>query len=135
MRMALHDLTKPELRRIVENANFTEDEMMVFQLSSGGSQIDYIADTMTISSSTVKRILRRIYKKIERIDDMNKPVVPIWEKVTMTVDEASAYSGIGAFRIRELANKPSCKFALTVGNKKLIKRKEFDKFIENTIEI
>ena len=31
--MALRDLTKPELRKIIENANFTEDEMMVFQLS------------------------------------------------------------------------------------------------------
>lgn len=90
--MALRDLTKPELRKIIENANFTEDEMMVFQLSSNGSPIDYIADTMKISSSTVNRILRKIYKKIERIEDMSKPEVPIWQKVTMTIDEASAYS-------------------------------------------
>ena len=64
--MALRNLTKPELRKIIENANFTEDEMMVFQLSSNGSPIDYIADTMKISSSTVNRILRKIYKKMER---------------------------------------------------------------------
>ena len=96
--MALRDLTKPELRKIIENANFTEDEMMVFQLSSNGSPIDYIADTMKISSSTVNRILRKIYKKIERIEDMSKPEVPIWQKVTMTIDEASAYSNIGTSR-------------------------------------
>lgn len=133
--MALRDLAKPELRKIIENANFTEDEMMVFQLSSNGSPIDYIADTMKISSSTVNRILRKIYKKMERIEDMSKPEVPIWQKVTMTIDEASAYSNIGTATLRKLANNPRCTFALTNGNRKLIKRKEFDKFIENTVEI
>lgn len=133
--MALRNLTKPELRKILENANFTEDEMMVFQLSSNGSPIDYIADTMKISSSTVNRILRKIYKKMERIEDMSKPEVPIWQKVTMTIDEASAYSSIGTSRIRELTNNPRCTFVLTVGTKKLIKRKEFDKFIEGSIEL
>ncbi len=66
--MALRDLTKPELRKIIENANFTEDEMMVFQLSSNGSPIDYIADTMKISSSTVNRILRKIFVKVNFFD-------------------------------------------------------------------
>lgn len=133
--MALRDLTKPELREIIENANFTEDEMMVFQLSSNGSPIDYIADTMKISSSTVNRILRKIYKKIERIEDMSKPEVPIWQKVTMTIDEASAYSNIGTATLRKLANNPKCTFVLTVGTKKFIKRREFDKFIEGSIEL
>ena len=121
--MALRNLTKPELREILENANFTEDEMMVFQLSSNGSPIDYIADTMKISSSTVNRILRKIYKKMERIEDMSKPEVPIWQKVTMTIDEASAYSNIGTATLRKLANNPKCTFALTNGNRKLIMRK------------
>lgn len=133
--MALRDLTKPELRKIIENANFTEDEMMVFQLSSNGSPIDYIADTMKISSSTVNRILRRVHKKIERIEDMSKPEVPIWQKVTMTIDEASAYSNIGTATLRKLANNPKCTFVLTVGTKKFIKRREFDKFIEGSIEL
>lgn len=133
--MALCNLIKPELREITENANFTEDEMMVFQLSSKGSPIDYIADTMEVSSSTVNRLLRKIYNKIERIEDMSKPEVPIWQKVTMTIDEASAYSSIGAAKIRELANNPRCTFSLSVGTKKLIKRKEFDKFIENNVEL
>lgn len=133
--MALRDLTKPELREIIENANFTEDEMMVFQLSSNGSSIDYISDTMKISSSTVNRILRRVHKKIERIEDMSKPEVPIWQKVTMTIDEASAYSNIGTATLRKLANNPRCTFSLSVGTKKLIKRKEFDKFIENNVEL
>ena len=66
---------------------------------------------------------------------MAKIEVPIWQKVPMTIDEASAYSSIGAARIRELANNPRCTFALSVGTKKLIKRKEFDKFLENNVEL
>lgn len=137
MKMVLSKLTKPELQEILENANFTEDEKMVFQLSSKGCQICYIADAMSLSASSVKRIMNRVTDKVERTGYMAKcdNEVPIWHKLTMTVDEASAYSNIGASTIRKLANNPRCTFVLTVGNRKLIKRKEFDKFIESQIEI
>lgn len=137
MRVALSKLTKPELQDIIKNANFTEDELMVFQFLSKGCQLCYIADTMSLSVSSVKRIINKIVQKTERIDFMAKfeNNVPIWQKVTMTVDEASAYSNIGVSTIRKLANDPMCSFVLTVGNRKLIKRKEFDKFIEKQIEI
>ncbi|MBQ9606504.1 MAG: transposase [Lachnospiraceae bacterium] len=55
--------------------------------------------------------------------------VPVWEKVTLTIDEAVAYSGIGKNKIRELTNKPFCSFLLHNGTKRLIKRKEFEKFL------
>lgn len=137
MRLALHKLTKPELQKIMENANFTNDEMMVFRLLSKGCQIGYIADTMAVSVSTVKRTIGRIIEKTERIEDMAKKEneVPIWHKVTMTVEEASAYSNIGTSTIRKLANDPKCPFVLTNGNRKLIKRREFDQFIERNIEL
>lgn len=57
--------------------------------------------------------------------------VPIWEKLTLTVEEACAYSNIGENRIRQLTNNPNCNFVLYAGNKKLIKRKEFEKYIQN----
>ena len=40
----------------------------------------------------------------------NKKAVPIWEKVTLTVEEAAEYSGIGRNKIRELTDKPFCTF-------------------------
>lgn len=137
MRAALSKLTTPELQEIIENANFTEDELMVFQLASKGCQLCYIADTMSLSVSSVKRTMSKIIDKMERVEYMaqEKKEVPIWQKVTMTVDEASVYSNIGVSTIRRLANEPRCTFVLTVGNRKLIKRKEFDKFIEKQIEI
>lgn len=61
--------------------------------------------------------------------------VPIWEKACMTIDEAAAYSNIGINKIDELAKKPNCPFVIYIGRKKLIKRKEFEKFISENIEI
>lgn len=61
--------------------------------------------------------------------------VPIWEKACMTIDEAAAYSNIGINKIDELAKQPNCTFVIYVGKKKLIKRKEFEKFISENIEI
>lgn len=63
------------------------------------------------------------------------PSVPIWEKVTLTIDEAAAYSNIGTNKIRELARDARCTFALHEGRRTLIKRKEFEKYIGRTLEI
>ncbi len=55
--------------------------------------------------------------------------IPIWEKVTLTVSEASKYSNIGEKTLRNILKEPSCPFVFSVGNKYLIKRKEFENFI------
>ena len=67
--------------------------------------------------------------------DDNRFVVPIWEKVTLTKEEAAAYSHVGINKLEELLKTPDCPFALYVGKKKLIKRKEFEIFISENIEI
>ena len=61
--------------------------------------------------------------------------VPIWEKMNLTLEEASVYSGIGINKLRQLTNDSNCKFVLWVGSKRLIKRKMFDSFIEMTYSI
>ena len=65
----------------------------------------------------------------------NKYYVPISEKVLLTVEEAASYSNIGVNKISELLNNPLCEFDLHVGKKRLVKRKEFEKCIEKTLEI
>lgn len=65
----------------------------------------------------------------------NMKDVPIWEKSALTLEEAAAYSGIGINKIRELTNARDCDFVLWVGNKRLIKRKRFDRFIEQSYSI
>lgn len=56
--------------------------------------------------------------------------MPIWEKSNLTIEEAALYSGIGRNKLRQLTDDENCKFVLWVGNKRLIKRKKFDEFIE-----
>lgn len=61
--------------------------------------------------------------------------VPIWEKSNLSLEEAAAYSGIGINKLRDLTNEKGCRFVLWVGNKRLIKRRLFDQFIEQMYSI
>lgn len=64
-----------------------------------------------------------------------KSDVPIWEKINLTIKEAAAYSNIGINKIEELLKQPRCDFVLYVGNKRLVKRKEFEKFLSQSVEV
>ena len=61
--------------------------------------------------------------------------IPVWEKLNLTMEEAAAYSNIGINKIREISSNDNCPFVLWVGNKRLIKRKRFDEFIEKQFSI
>lgn len=61
-----------------------------------------------------------------------KENVPCWMKVNLTIQEAAEYSNIGQTTIRELLHQKNCNFLLKIGNKQLIKRKEFEKFLDKT---
>jgi excisionase family DNA binding protein len=65
----------------------------------------------------------------------NRKEVPIWEKSNLTLDEAAAYSGIGKNKLRELSDERNCSFVLWNGNKRLIKRRELDKFTDESYSI
>lgn len=56
--------------------------------------------------------------------------VPIWEKANLNLEEAAAYSNIGIGKLREITNDQNCGFILWVGNKRLIKRKRFEAYLE-----
>lgn len=61
--------------------------------------------------------------------------IHIWEKANLTLEEAVAYSGIGTGKLREITNDRDCNFVLWVGSKRLIKKRLFDKFIEQVFSI
>lgn len=71
--------------------------------------------------------------KYRRFKNMKE--VPIWEKTNLTLEEAAAYSGIGINKLREITNNDRCDFVLWVGTKRLIKRKQLDKFTEQCYSI
>ena len=61
--------------------------------------------------------------------------VPIWQKINLTIEEAAEYSNIGICKINELARTTKCPFVLYVGRKKLIKRREFEKYLATCLEV
>lgn len=61
--------------------------------------------------------------------------VPIWEKLNLTIEEAAAYGNIGINKISEIAKRPNCPFVLYIGRKKLIKRREFERYLEKIVEL
>lgn len=132
--MRLSELTKPEIDSIVGNANFTEEEYQVFQYLCKGITLDEMVFKLKLSKATISRTVFKIKTKIERIDKM-KQNVPVWEKITMTIEEAAEYSSIGINKIRELSSDPRCNFVIYVGKRRLIKRKEFEKFIAENVEL
>lgn len=66
---------------------------------------------------------------------MKEVIVPVWEKSMLTVDEAAAYFNIGTKKLRELIDNENCEFVLHVGNKRLIKRRLFEKFLDQAYSI
>lgn len=63
------------------------------------------------------------------------PKVEIKDKILLTVEEAAKYSNIGICKLNEILKKPNCLFVLYIGRKKLIKRREFEKYLEKVIEL
>lgn len=61
--------------------------------------------------------------------------VPIWEKSNLTVEEAAAYTGIGINKLKELSNDELCDFVLWVGNRRLLKRKKLDEYLEKSYSL
>lgn len=66
---------------------------------------------------------------------MKKNEIPIWEKSNLTLEEASAYFGIGINKLRQLSDDKNCRFVLWCGSKRLIKRKVLDEYLEKTYSI
>ena len=62
-------------------------------------------------------------------------LVPIWEKTLLTIDEASAYTGIGIQSLRRISEEYGSKLVLWVGNKRLFKRKPLEEYLEKEYSI
>ncbi len=65
----------------------------------------------------------------------NSDKIPLSEKFILTLDEAVEYSSIGINRLRKLCAEPDCPFSIRKGRYHLIKRQEFEKWLNETKEI
>ena len=62
---------------------------------------------------------------------MKQTDIPIWERYTLTIEEASKYFRIGENKLRRLAEENKNAHWLTMnGNRIQIKRKQFEKIID-----
>ena len=67
---------------------------------------------------------------------MNNTDVPIWEKYTLSIEEASRYFRIGEKKLRRLAEENlDSGWVIVNGNRIQIKRKQFEKIIDTLEEI
>lgn len=57
--------------------------------------------------------------------------IPIWEKYTLTIDEAAAYFRIGENKLRRIINEnQNAEYVLWNGNRPQIKRTKFEKIVD-----
>ena len=69
-----------------------------------------------------------------RVSPIENPV-PIWERPTITLPEASQYTKIGINKLYKLTEREDCVFVLWIGGRRLVKRKKLEEFIENSFSI
>ena len=91
------------------------------------------AMSRTLQKDEYAKLLKIIEGSIHKSKAMNP--VPIYHKITLTIKEAADLTNIGINRIDAMMRKPNCPFVLFVGNKKLVKRKEFEEFISKSLYI
>ncbi|HAP9903610.1 TPA: excisionase [Streptococcus agalactiae] len=57
--------------------------------------------------------------------------IPIWERYTLTIEEASKYFRIGENKLRRLAEEnKNANWLIMNGNRIQVKRKQFEKIID-----
>ena len=58
--------------------------------------------------------------------------IPVWDRYLLSIYEAAEYYHIGEKKIRTLIDMyPDSEFVLFVGNKALIKRRQFEEFLND----
>ncbi len=80
----------------------------------------------------------RMQKNKNEVGDTGREketLVPVCEKYALTIKEAAAYFNIGIKKMRRMAEENTGRFSVFCGNKYLIIRPKFEKFIDESSEI
>lgn len=68
--MKICEFTVPELNKFRQLCNFTDDEERLLSLRAQDVPMEKCAEIMNISTSTAKRIHKKIWTKIERLKNL-----------------------------------------------------------------
>ena len=64
---------------------------------------------------------------------MNDSSIPVWEQYTLSIEEESRYFRIGENKLRRLVEEhKNANWLIMNGNRIQIKRKQFEKFIDES---
>lgn len=63
----LSSLTKPEVERLREELNLTDEEERIYNLLKKNKSIIEISDKLLLSESTLKRRIKDIQRKVDRL--------------------------------------------------------------------
>lgn len=61
--------------------------------------------------------------------------VPLWNRMCLTISEASELSGIGEKNLRKLVKEHANDFVIQVGRKTMVKRSAFEKWLSLNSEL
>lgn len=89
-------------------------------------------------AEAVRLLVKRhtVNLSVKGVHIMSNTDVPIWEKYTLTIEEASKYFRIGEKKLRKLAEENiDSGWVIVNGNRIQIKRKLFEKIIDSLDEI
>ena len=62
-------------------------------------------------------------------------MVPVSERFALTIEEASAYTGIGEKTLKSISDNEDCDFVLWVKSKRMFKRKKLEEYLEKCFSI
>lgn len=63
----LSSLTKPEVERLRDELNLTDEEEKIYNLLKKNKSIIEISDKLLLSESTLKRRIKDIQRKVDRL--------------------------------------------------------------------
>ena len=61
--------------------------------------------------------------------------VPIYERITLTLEEASALTGIGIGTLKKIAQESGSDIVLFVGRRLMFKRNKLEEYLEKSYSI
>ena len=60
-----------------------------------------------------------------------KKDIPVWEKYALTIREAAQYFHVGEKKLRQIVEEnPDADFVVKLGNRSMIKRKNFEIYLD-----
>jgi len=71
----------------------------------------------------------------EHISRYKNVDIPVWEKSLLTLNEASAYTGLGINRLRRIANNNQNELVVWVGSRRMFKRRKLDEYLEKAVSL